>query len=121
MPASEITSTFDRPYRPAAIAIANRVGRLLSGVGIGGILPVLKPMEIVMNKPPTYAETFFRLLTDWPKTILLLSLLCIVGLGSFMPQLHKDTSSGAFIADDDPVAPKNSLTRTLNNPVVPFA
>jgi len=36
MPATEITSTFDRPYRPAAIAIANRVGRLLSGVGIGG-------------------------------------------------------------------------------------
>jgi hypothetical protein len=33
---SEITSTFDRPYRPAAIAIANRVARLLSGVGIGG-------------------------------------------------------------------------------------
>jgi hypothetical protein len=36
MSSSEITSTFDRPYRPTAIAIANRVGRLLSGVGIGG-------------------------------------------------------------------------------------
>ena len=36
MPPSEITSTFDRPYRPAAIAFANRVGRLLSGLGIGG-------------------------------------------------------------------------------------
>jgi len=36
MSAGEITSTFDKPYRPAAIAIANRVGRLLSGVGIGG-------------------------------------------------------------------------------------
>jgi hypothetical protein len=33
---SEVTSTFDRPYRPAAIAVANRLGRLLSGVGIGG-------------------------------------------------------------------------------------
>ena len=32
----EVTSTFDRPYRPAAIAVANRLGRLLSGVGIGG-------------------------------------------------------------------------------------
>ena len=36
MPPSEITSTFDRPYRPAAIAFVNRVGRVLSGVGIGG-------------------------------------------------------------------------------------
>jgi len=32
----EVTSIFDRPYRPAAIAVANRLGRLLSGVGIGG-------------------------------------------------------------------------------------
>jgi hypothetical protein len=36
MSSSEVTSTFDRPYRPAPIALANRVGRLLSGVGIGG-------------------------------------------------------------------------------------
>ena len=36
MSPSEVTSTFGRPYRPAAIAVANRVGRLLSGVGIGG-------------------------------------------------------------------------------------
>ena len=35
MSSPEVTSTFDRPYRPAAIALANRVGRLLSGVGIG--------------------------------------------------------------------------------------
>jgi hypothetical protein len=33
---SEVTSTFDRPYRPAAIAVVNRLGRLLWGVGIGG-------------------------------------------------------------------------------------
>jgi hypothetical protein len=36
MSSSEVTAAFDRPYRPTAIAIANRVGRLLSGVGIGG-------------------------------------------------------------------------------------
>ncbi|MBW2403916.1 MAG: hypothetical protein JRF42_08925, partial [Deltaproteobacteria bacterium] len=35
MSSSEVTAAFDRPYRPTAIAIANRVGRLLSGVGIG--------------------------------------------------------------------------------------
>lgn len=36
MSSSEITSVFGRPYRPMPIAIANRLGRLLSGVGIGG-------------------------------------------------------------------------------------
>jgi hypothetical protein len=36
MPGDEVTSAFDRPYRPAPIAVANRVGRLLAGVGIGG-------------------------------------------------------------------------------------
>lgn len=37
MSPGEVTSTFDRPYRPAAIAIANRVGRIL-GIGRGPIL-----------------------------------------------------------------------------------
>lgn len=36
MSSGDVTSRFDRPYRPFAIAVANRVGRLLSGVGIGG-------------------------------------------------------------------------------------
>ena len=36
MSTEEVTSAFDRPYRPAAIAIANRVGRLL-GIGRGPI------------------------------------------------------------------------------------
>lgn len=37
MSPGEVTSTFDRPYRPTAIAIANRVGRIL-GIGRGPIL-----------------------------------------------------------------------------------
>ena len=41
MSSSEISSSFDRPYRPTAIAIANRVGRLLAGVGLGG-----KPISV---------------------------------------------------------------------------
>ena len=41
MSSGEIMSTFDRPYRPAAIAFANRAGRLLSAVGIGG-----KPLTV---------------------------------------------------------------------------
>jgi len=36
MTSDEITSSFERPYRPVPIAVANRVGRLLSSVGIGG-------------------------------------------------------------------------------------
>ena len=36
MLSGEITSTFDRPYRPAAIAFANQAGRLLAAIGIGG-------------------------------------------------------------------------------------
>lgn len=36
MPSNEVSSVFDKPHRPAAIAAANRVGRLLSKVGVGG-------------------------------------------------------------------------------------
>ncbi|MGB8331642.1 MAG: sulfotransferase, partial [Polyangiales bacterium] len=36
MPLREITSNFERPYRPAAIAAANHMGRILSRLGIGG-------------------------------------------------------------------------------------
>ncbi len=36
MPSNEVSSVFDRPYRPAAIAAANRAGRFLSKLGIGG-------------------------------------------------------------------------------------
>ncbi len=36
MPSTDVIRSFDRPYRPVPIAIANRVGRALSSVGIGG-------------------------------------------------------------------------------------
>jgi hypothetical protein len=36
MSSAEITSSFDKPYRPAAIALVNRVGRSLWKLGIGG-------------------------------------------------------------------------------------
>jgi len=36
MPSREITSSFERPYRPIPIAAVNRAGRLLARVGIGG-------------------------------------------------------------------------------------
>ena len=36
MSSTDVTSTFDRPYRPVPIAVANRVGRVLAAAGIGG-------------------------------------------------------------------------------------
>ena len=36
MSSGEVTSGFGKPYRPAPIAVANRMGRLLARVGIGG-------------------------------------------------------------------------------------
>ncbi|MGB8224352.1 MAG: hypothetical protein WCF10_17305, partial [Polyangiales bacterium] len=36
MSSGEITSRFDPPYRPAAIAAANRVGRFFWRMGVGG-------------------------------------------------------------------------------------
>jgi len=36
MSSAEITSSFGKPYRPAAIALANRIGRALWKLGIGG-------------------------------------------------------------------------------------
>jgi len=52
---------------------------------------------------PAKAEAFFTALTNWPKMVMFLSILTIGFAGSFIPQLHKDTSSDAFIAADDPV------------------
>jgi len=73
-----------------------------------------------MSKPDTHA-TFFEFVTNWPKTILLLSVLIIVGLASFVPQIHKDTSSDAFIAPDDPVVLYRDHVREifgLEDPIV---
>jgi len=49
------------------------------------------------------AETVFRFITNWPKLVMLVTFLSIGGFASFLPQLHKDTTSDAFIAADDPV------------------
>lgn len=54
-------------------------------------------------KPTPRAERFFRTLTNWPKAVLMVSFLLIAATGYFVPQIHKDTSSDAFIAKDDPV------------------
>jgi len=53
-------------------------------------------------KTNTTAEIFFERLTRWPKTIILLGLLLIIATGSFIPTLHKDTRSDAFMPPDHP-------------------
>ena len=50
----------------------------------------------------TRAGRFFWKVTAWPKTILVLALLLVVGTAAFLPRLTKDTRSDAFIPADDP-------------------
>ncbi len=74
-----------------------------------------------MSKPTTNAEKFFLFVTGRPKTFLVLSLLTIAGLATFVPQIHKDTSSDAFIVKDDPVVLYRDQVREifgLEDPIV---
>jgi predicted RND superfamily exporter protein len=45
---------------------------------------------------------FFRGVTAWPKTIIALGLMFIIGFASFIPTLEKDTRADAFIPSDHP-------------------
>lgn len=45
---------------------------------------------------------FFRGVTAWPKTIIALGLMFIIGCASFIPTLEKDTRADAFIPSDHP-------------------
>lgn len=74
-----------------------------------------------MSTPSNNADKLFRIVTGWPKTFLVLSLLTIAGLAAFVPQMHKDTSADAFIADDDPVVVYREQVREifgLEDPIV---
>lgn len=67
------------------------------------------------------AQAFFTTVTNWPKLVMLFSLLTIAAFGSFIPTLHKDTSSDAFIAKDDPVLIYREYVRDtfgLEDPIV---
>jgi len=52
--------------------------------------------------PNTKAVRFFLMVTARPKLVIFLSLLFIGLSASFLQQLHKDTTSDAFIAKDNP-------------------
>lgn len=74
-----------------------------------------------MTKPADQNISFFGIVTTWPKTFVVLSFMAIAGLASFMPDLHKDTSSNAFLASDDPVMVYRDHVRSvfgLEDPIV---
>ncbi len=50
----------------------------------------------------TRAWYFFQGVTAWPKTIIALGLVLIIGFASFIPTLEKDTRADAFIPPDHP-------------------
>ncbi|MBA1445997.1 MAG: MMPL family transporter [Chromatiales bacterium] len=50
----------------------------------------------------TQARYFFRGVTAWPKTIIAIGLMFIIGFASFIPTLEKDTRADAFIPPDHP-------------------
>jgi hypothetical protein len=50
----------------------------------------------------TWAGKYFRGVTTWPKTIIALGLMFIIGFASFIPTLEKDTRADAFIPPDHP-------------------
>ena len=50
---------------------------------------------------PLTAERFFRRITDWRGTIVTLGVLGLLPFASFLPSLTKDTTSDAFIAEDN--------------------
>tara|TARA_R110002167_G_scaffold23131_8_gene82460 strand:+ start:396 stop:3641 length:3246 start_codon:yes stop_codon:yes gene_type:complete len=54
------------------------------------------------NAETALAAPFFRWIVQHPKRIIALGLLLMLALGSFIPQLTRDTRSDAFLADDNP-------------------
>jgi len=60
-------------------------------------------------------------ITSWPKTYIVLSVLCMVGLFSALPTLYKDTRADAFLAADNPaLLYKNKVKAQfgLSDPIV---
>jgi predicted RND superfamily exporter protein len=50
----------------------------------------------------TPTNTFFRWLVNHPKKVILTGLVFMLAMGSFIPNLTKDTRADAFLADDNP-------------------
>ncbi|MEO0443501.1 MAG: hypothetical protein AAFZ92_07140 [Pseudomonadota bacterium] len=48
------------------------------------------------------SRSFFRWIVNHPKRVIIVSLLLMVSMLVFIPQLGKDTRADAFLADDNP-------------------
>lgn len=54
-----------------------------------------------MNENNTIVSNFFSWIVSHPKRVLFLGISIMIGIGSFIPQLTKDTRADAFLADDN--------------------
>ncbi len=65
-------------------------------------------------------RAFFAWIVEHPKRVIALGLLCIVAMASMLPQLHKDTRSDAFLADDNPALVYRETVKSLFGLSDPF-
>ncbi len=66
-------------------------------------------------------EQFFRWVVTHPKKIVFMGILLLMVMGSFLPQIQKDTRSDAFLADDNPALVYRDKIKNLfglSDPVV---
>jgi predicted RND superfamily exporter protein len=69
----------------------------------------------------TSTNTFFRWLVNNPKWVIFTGLILMLAMGSFIPNLTKDTRADAFLADDNPALvyrEKVKLLFGLSDPMV---
>ncbi len=66
-----------------------------------------------MQADSSFARRFFTIITAKPKTVIVLGLLIIIAFAVFIPGIHKDTRSDAFIPQDHPALQFRERTREL--------
>ena len=74
-----------------------------------------------MNNKQTKPIAFFNWVTTHYKIILTLSIVVMIGVSSFIPQMTKDTSYDAFLPEDDPILVFRNQTKEtfgLKDPMV---
>ena len=59
------------------------------------------------------AGTFFRWLVNHPKKVIFTGLVFMLAMGSFIPDLTKDTRADAFLADDNPALVYREKAKSL--------
>ncbi len=75
-----------------------------------------------MNKKfPVTIDAFFRWVVTHPKLVIVVGISLMIGFGSFIPQLQKDTSADAFLEKDNPALVYKEKVRDifgLSDPMV---